>query len=78
VRVKVKWWNVAKALSLLALFGAIHAWRAERQARVEATEALGAFLWFAQAGPVTPPHTGDRYFTTSHAGIIYYTETPTR
>ncbi len=31
------------------------------------------FLWFAVANPVTPGVTGDRYFCTNHAGVIYYT-----
>jgi hypothetical protein len=31
------------------------------------------FLWFAVANPVTPGRTGDRYFCTNHAGVIFYT-----
>jgi type IV pilus assembly protein PilA len=30
-------------------------------------------LWFATANPVEPGETGDRYFCTNHAGVIYYT-----
>jgi hypothetical protein len=36
------------------------------------------FLWFAVATPVTPGKTGDRYFCTNHAGVIYYTGTSGR
>ena len=36
------------------------------------------FLWLATANPVSPRTTGDRYFATNHAGVIYYTTaTPT-
>ena len=31
------------------------------------------FLWFANANPAAPTSTGDRYFCTNHAGVIYYT-----
>jgi type IV pilus assembly protein PilA len=31
------------------------------------------FLWFAQANPLIPTLTGDRYFATSQAGVIFYT-----
>lgn len=31
------------------------------------------FLWFATANPASPTTTGDRYFCTNHAGVIYYT-----
>lgn len=30
------------------------------------------FLWFAIANPVQPGVTGDRYFLTTHEGVIYY------
>jgi hypothetical protein len=30
------------------------------------------FLWMATATPMTPGKTGDRYFVTNHAGVIYY------
>lgn len=30
------------------------------------------FLWMATATPVEPGRTGDRYFVTNHAGVIYY------
>lgn len=33
----------------------------------------GEFLWFAVANPASPTTTGDRYFCTNHAGVIYYT-----
>ena len=33
------------------------------------------FLWFAVANPVTPGRTGDIYFCTNHAGVIYFTTT---
>ena len=31
------------------------------------------FLWFAMANPAVPTTTGDRYFLTNQAGVIYYT-----
>ncbi|MEZ6186436.1 MAG: prepilin-type N-terminal cleavage/methylation domain-containing protein [Planctomycetota bacterium] len=31
------------------------------------------FLWFATANPAVPGTTGDRYFCTNQAGVIYYT-----
>ena len=31
------------------------------------------FLWFATANPTVPGTTGDRYFCTNQAGVIYYT-----
>ena len=31
------------------------------------------FLWFALANPQVPTSSGDRYFETSAAGVIYYT-----
>ncbi len=31
------------------------------------------FLWFAVANPASPGTTGDRYFCTNHAGVIFYT-----
>jgi type IV pilus assembly protein PilA len=40
---------------------------------VRASPATPEFLWFAVANPVTPGTTGDRYFCTNHAGVIYYT-----
>lgn len=33
------------------------------------------FLWFATANPAAVGTTGDRYFATNHAGVIYYTGT---
>jgi prepilin-type N-terminal cleavage/methylation domain-containing protein len=38
-----------------------------------ATDQFSQFLWFAAANPVSPGTTGDRYFCTNHAGVIYYT-----
>jgi hypothetical protein len=35
--------------------------------------ATSEFLWFAIANPEIPTITGDRYFTTNQAGVIYYT-----
>jgi type IV pilus assembly protein PilA len=43
--------------------------------RVEASTSTGEFLWFATANPASPTTTGDRYFATNHAGVIYYTGT---
>jgi type IV pilus assembly protein PilA len=31
------------------------------------------FLWFATANPMIPSLTGDRYFETNHAGVVFYT-----
>jgi len=31
------------------------------------------FLWFAVANPEVPGVTGDRYFMTNHAAVIFYT-----
>lgn len=31
------------------------------------------FLWWGTANPAAPGTTGDRYFATNHAGVIYYT-----
>jgi hypothetical protein len=33
------------------------------------------FLWMATANPAVPGTTGDRYFATNHAGVIYYSRT---
>jgi type IV pilus assembly protein PilA len=40
---------------------------------VEPSTSTGEFLWFATANPASPGTTGDRYFCTNHAGVIYYT-----
>lgn len=32
-------------------------------------------LWMAVASPTAPGTTGDRYFVTNHAGVIYYSPT---
>ena len=40
---------------------------------VEPSSLTGEFLWFATANPASPTTTGDRYFCTNHAGVIYYT-----
>jgi len=37
------------------------------------SSTTGQFLWFANANPAAPTTTGDRYFCTNHAGVIYYT-----
>jgi prepilin-type N-terminal cleavage/methylation domain-containing protein len=37
------------------------------------SSSTGEFLWFATANPASPTTTGDRYFCTNHAGVIYYT-----
>jgi type IV pilus assembly protein PilA len=42
-----------------------------------ASSSTGEFLWQATANPVSPRTTGDRYFATNHAGVIYYTTTAT-
>jgi type IV pilus assembly protein PilA len=34
------------------------------------------FLWFATASPEVPHATGDRYFFTNQAGVIFYSTTP--
>lgn len=39
----------------------------------ERSASTGEFLWFATANPASPTTTGDRYFCTNHAGVIYYT-----
>ena len=31
-----------------------------------------AFLWWATANPIRPGGSGDRYFATSHFGVVYY------
>jgi hypothetical protein len=33
------------------------------------------FMWMAVARPIEPGETGDRYFVTNQAGVIYYTGT---
>jgi hypothetical protein len=33
------------------------------------------FLWFAVASPQEPGRTGERYFCTNHAAVIFYTTT---
>ena len=35
------------------------------------------FLWFGVANPAVPTTTGDRYFETNQAGVIYYTSAGT-
>jgi type IV pilus assembly protein PilA len=37
------------------------------------SSTTGEFLWFAEAHPVVPTTTGDRYFCTNQAGVIFYT-----
>lgn len=32
------------------------------------------FLWFAVANPAVPTTTGDRYFCTNQAGVVFYTQ----
>jgi hypothetical protein len=39
------------------------------------SRATPEFLWFAIANPVVPGTTGDRYFATNHAGVIWYSTT---
>jgi Ca-activated chloride channel family protein len=34
------------------------------------------YLWFAVARPTTPGSTGDRFFYTNQAGVIFYSTTP--
>ncbi len=36
------------------------------------------FLWFAMANPRVPTHSGDRYFETNQAGVIFYSTTSLR
>jgi hypothetical protein len=43
--------------------------------RAEASVSSSEFLWFATATPEVPTVTGDRYFGTNNAGVIYYTTT---
>jgi prepilin-type N-terminal cleavage/methylation domain-containing protein len=33
------------------------------------------FLWFAVSNPLLPRITGDRYFVTNQAGVLFYTST---
>ena len=33
------------------------------------------YLWMAYATPLQPGQTGDRYFVTNHAGVIFYSRT---
>lgn len=40
---------------------------------VAPSQSTPEFLWFATANPASPTTTGDRYFCTNHAGVIYYT-----
>jgi prepilin-type N-terminal cleavage/methylation domain-containing protein len=35
------------------------------------------FLWYATANPAVPGTTGDRYFATNQAGVVFYTQTAT-
>ena len=32
------------------------------------------FLWYATANPAVPTTTGDRYFATNQAGVVFYTQ----
>ena len=32
------------------------------------------FLWYAIANPAVPTTTGDRYFATNQAGVVFYTQ----
>lgn len=41
--------------------------------RVAPSSSTSEFLWFATATPVVPTTTGDRYFCTNQAGLIFYT-----
>jgi hypothetical protein len=43
--------------------------------RVAASASTAEFLWFATASPAEPGVTGNRYFCTNSAGIIFYTTT---
>jgi hypothetical protein len=43
--------------------------------RVEASASTSEFLWFATANPIVPGRTGDWYFCTNQAGVIFYTTT---
>ena len=38
-----------------------------------ASSSTSEFLWFAMARPAVPSTTGDRYFETNHAAVIFYT-----
>ena len=38
-----------------------------------ASTSTSEFLWFAMASPAVPTTTGDRYFETNHAAVIFYT-----
>jgi type IV pilus assembly protein PilA len=42
---------------------------------VRASPTTPEFLWFAVANPTAYGVTGERYFCTNHAGVIYYTGT---
>lgn len=37
------------------------------------SNSTSEFLWFATANPSVPGTTGDRYFCTNQAGVVYYT-----
>jgi hypothetical protein len=41
--------------------------------RAAASVSYSEFVWFATATPVIPRETGDRYFCTNHAAVIFYT-----
>ena len=38
-----------------------------------ASTSTAEFLWWASANPAVPGTTGDRYFITNQAGVIFYT-----
>jgi hypothetical protein len=41
--------------------------------QVAPSASTSEFLWFAIATPVEPGASGDRYFCTNQAGVIFYT-----
>jgi len=43
--------------------------------QVAVAPATPEFLWMAVASPLVPGSTGDRYFVTNQAGVIYYSTT---
>lgn len=42
--------------------------------QVEYVDATSEFLWYAVANPAVPTTTGDRYFATNQAGVVFYTQ----
>ena len=45
--------------------------------QVEYAATTSEFLWFGVANPAVPTTTGDRYFSTNQAGVVFYTQVAT-